>query len=141
MTVKCSACNKLLGDEIPELVISDLIKISETNKYNNDDAHIHIINTSSGIRLICRAKSRFTSLIDADGDRVFDIIEFVENADDIKLCEVCGFICEEGPSALYKRSWKCHNCGLKFYDRSEVNPAAIKKDRSDRTAKNRLKMV
>lgn len=41
-----------------------------------------------------------------------------------KQCDVCGGTCRQENSALWKQAFKCVNCGVKYYDRSEFNPKA-----------------
>lgn len=36
-------------------------------------------------------------------------------------CKVCGKSCRECGSALWKTAYKCEDCGVKYFDRTEYN--------------------
>lgn len=39
-------------------------------------------------------------------------------------CDVCGNLCKKRGSALWKKSFRCTNCNIVYYDRSEFNKEA-----------------
>lgn len=39
-----------------------------------------------------------------------------------KRCDVCGKFCKEVGSAIWKTAFKCVDCRVVYYDRTEYNP-------------------
>lgn len=57
-----------------------------------------------------------------------------------RFCDVCGGSCRKEGSALWKKAFKCVNCGVKYYDRTEFNKeATANQDGGNRTTAEYLK--